>query len=121
MQQSLDPRRTVLLTFVIFGMQPFVLGGWFAMIPFVKASLGLSKTELALTLLAMPMAVIPTLQIASRVISHFGPRRVFYTLLPFHGLTACLPFLAGGQNTFCLLYTSPSPRDQRGSRMPSSA
>ena len=22
---------------------------------------------------------------------------------------------------FCLLYTSPSPRDQRGSRMPSSA
>ena len=24
-------------------------------------------------------------------------------------------------NNFCLLYTSPSPRDQRGSRMPSSA
>ena len=24
-------------------------------------------------------------------------------------------------NTACLLYTSPSPRDQRGSRMPSSA
>ena len=26
-----------------------------------------------------------------------------------------------GQTYFCLLYTSPSPRDQRGSRMPSSA
>ena len=26
-----------------------------------------------------------------------------------------------GQETSCLLYTSPSPRDQRGSRMPSSA
>ena len=25
------------------------------------------------------------------------------------------------QNSGCLLYTSPSPRDQRGSRMPSSA
>ena len=25
------------------------------------------------------------------------------------------------QRNFCLLYTSPSPRDQRGSRMPSSA
>ena len=25
------------------------------------------------------------------------------------------------QESFCLLYTSPSPRDQRGSRMPSSA
>ena len=29
------------------------------------------------------------------------------------------PFMA--PSTFCLLYTSPSPRDQRGSRMPSSA
>ena len=27
----------------------------------------------------------------------------------------------GGKIIFCLLYTSPSPRDQRGSRMPSSA
>ena len=27
----------------------------------------------------------------------------------------------GAQRTGCLLYTSPSPRDQRGSRMPSSA
>ena len=26
-----------------------------------------------------------------------------------------------GQDAICLLYTSPSPRDQRGSRMPSSA
>ena len=25
------------------------------------------------------------------------------------------------QNGYCLLYTSPSPRDQRGARMPSSA
>ena len=29
--------------------------------------------------------------------------------------------LASGQSYTCLLYTSPSPRDQRGSRMPSSA
>ena len=29
--------------------------------------------------------------------------------------------LANGQLKICLLYTSPSPRDQRGSRMPSSA
>ena len=29
--------------------------------------------------------------------------------------------LAEGQPGHCLLYTSPSPRDQRGSRMPSSA
>ena len=29
--------------------------------------------------------------------------------------------LCGSQLCDCLLYTSPSPRDQRGSRMPSSA
>ena len=29
--------------------------------------------------------------------------------------------LAGALAPACLLYTSPSPRDQRGSRMPSSA
>ena len=29
--------------------------------------------------------------------------------------------LNDGQVSHCLLYTSPSPRDQRGSRMPSSA
>ena len=28
---------------------------------------------------------------------------------------------SGSKSKFCLLYTSPSPRDQRGSRMPSSA
>ena len=31
------------------------------------------------------------------------------------------PRLTGIVTTTCLLYTSPSPRDQRGSRMPSSA
>ena len=30
-------------------------------------------------------------------------------------------FTAPDQDWRCLLYTSPSPRDQRGSRMPSSA
>ena len=33
-----------------------------------------------------------------------------------------LPYIAWAMpNKLCLLYTSPSPRDQRGSRMPSSA
>jgi MFS family permease len=50
-------------------------------------------------LLAMPLALIPTLQIASRVIARFGPRRVFAILLPVHGLAACGPFLATGQGT----------------------
>ena len=31
------------------------------------------------------------------------------------------PYLGDDKYITCLLYTSPSPRDQRGSRMPSSA
>ena len=33
----------------------------------------------------------------------------------------CHKLMEAGYKTPCLLYTSPSPRDQRGSRMPSSA
>ena len=41
-----------------------------------------------------------------------------------HGDETCINPCAGmegGVTWDCLLYTSPSPRDQRGSRMPSSA
>ena len=38
-----------------------------------------------------------------------------------HGCHGVAIFGSTGQAQFCLLYTSPSPRDQRGSRMPSSA
>ena len=34
---------------------------------------------------------------------------------------AQVTILSMGRSVTCLLYTSPSPRDQRGSRMPSSA
>ena len=37
------------------------------------------------------------------------------------GRRAALNSLIKEQWEYCLLYTSPSPRDQRGSRMPSSA
>ena len=33
----------------------------------------------------------------------------------------CVPIIPYGAGSSCLLYTSSSPRDQRGSRMPSSA
>ena len=45
-----------------------------------------------------------------RVLDGFAPER-------FKGINA----VAGKMSGICLLYTSPSPRDQRGSRMPSSA
>ena len=50
-----------------------------------------------------------------------------YLANPSEGAISSMQFYAWkkklktGQYYFCLLYTSPSPRDQRGSRMPSSA
>ena len=46
------------------------------------------------------------------------------TLMGYFGVAAGLKFLpvrVSMVSSICLLYTSPSPRDQRGSRMPSSA
>ena len=39
----------------------------------------------------------------------------------FNRSTRSVALTDAGQRYVCLLYTSPSPRDQRGSRMPSSA
>ena len=39
----------------------------------------------------------------------------------FTDVAVSLPLLSLLPSCYCLLYTSPSPRDQRGSRMPSSA
>ena len=49
------------------------------------------------------------------------PKGEFLTMLgpSGSGKTTCLMMLAGFET--CLLYTSPSPRDKRLSRMPSSA
>ena len=49
--------------------------------------------------------------------SYYGMRGLLLLYLVQHFL-----FTDGEANLiYCLLYTSPSPRDQRGSRMPSSA
>ena len=48
---------------------------------------------------------VPIRELGSELLAFQGSWQIFWVL--FYG--------------FCLLYTSPSPRDQRGSRMPSSA
>ena len=52
---------------------------------------------------------------------NFNPL-VMFVVIPTVVQAACLVFMGGAMllNT-CLLYTSPSPRDMRRSRMPSSA
>ena len=53
--------------------------------------------------------------------NEFRPLRLMnglYLQLHAYMLRVAIPY---GTLSSCLLYTSPSPRDQRGSRMPSSA
>ena len=69
---------------------------------------------------------------ASYALSHRGPddyctktlgrcKMDFYRLAINDLTSAGMQPFKQGKHMFCLLYTSPSPRDQRGSRMPSSA
>ena len=48
-------RRATLLIMSLFVLQPLAIGGWLALIPHVKETLSLSKGELALALLGMPL------------------------------------------------------------------
>ncbi|SMX42377.1 MFS transporter [Octadecabacter ascidiaceicola] len=89
-----NTRAATLLIMALFGLQPMALGAWLAMIPYIKETLGLSKGELAVALLGMPVALIPTLQIASRVVAKIGPRKIFAFLLPVQAIIALLPFIA---------------------------
>ena len=45
----------------------------------------------------------------------------FFSHLRFNNLKLGVSEVETALTILCLLYTSPSPRDQRGSRMPSSA
>lgn len=87
-------RRATLLIMALFLLQPIVIGGWLALIPQVKESLGLSKGQLAFALLGMPLALIPSLQVAGKVIGASGPRRVFMAAFPAQAVVVLLPLLA---------------------------
>ena len=86
--------RATLLIMAVFFLQPLALGGWLALIPEVKETLGLSKGQLAFALMGVPVALVPGLQIAGRVISNFGPRRVATVFFPLQAFAFLLPFAA---------------------------
>lgn len=90
-----DAPRATLLIMAVFVMQPLAIGGWLALIPVVKFDLGLSKGELAVALMAMPIALIPSLQVAGRIIARLGPRRVLMTFFPLQAVAVLLPILVG--------------------------
>ena len=87
-------RQATLLIMAVFALQPFAIGGWLALIPVVKETLGLSKSELALALMGMPIALIPSLQVAARAMTRFGPRRLLRVFFPLQALAVMLPLVA---------------------------
>ncbi|MEL7107547.1 MAG: MFS transporter [Pseudomonadota bacterium] len=93
MDASLTKRATLLIMGV-FLLQPLALGGWLALIPEIKTALGLTKGQLAVPLMAIPIALVPSLQIAGRVISAFGPRRVATVFFPLQALAFLGPLIA---------------------------
>ncbi|SMY09039.1 MFS transporter [Flavimaricola marinus] len=92
-------RGATILTMAVFALQPLAFGAWLALIPHVKADLGLSKAELAIALLGMPVALVPSLQIAARVLGRYGPRRVLAVAFPVQTPVVLLPLLAVGQGS----------------------
>ncbi len=95
----LATRTAALLIMAIFALQPMAFGAWLATIPYIKVSLGLGKADLAIALLAMPLALVPALQVASRVVTRVGPRKTFAAMLPVQTAIVLLPFLATGVPT----------------------
>lgn len=95
-------RKAILLTMAIFFLQPLGVGAWFALIPHVKESIGLSKSELAVALLGMPLAVLVSLQIAGRVVGEIGLRKTMRVGFAAQGVAAVLPLLAQSQGTLFL-------------------
>ncbi len=86
--------QATLLIMAVFLLQPLALGGWLALIPDIKSNLDLSKGQLAFALLGVPLALVPGLQIAGRVIARFGPRRVAAIFFPLQAVALLLPLLA---------------------------
>jgi len=80
----------------LFALQPIAFGSWLAMIPYIQTTLALTKSELAIALLGMPLALIPMLQLASRIVARVGPRKTFAIFLPLQTLVVLLPFAATG-------------------------
>ena len=87
-----------------------------------KGSSGVSEFEGSVSLISIvmkPRGINP--QFAHHLLRSYPFQEEFYRY--GKGIVADLWSTNSSEmkNIFCLLYTSPSPRDQRGSRMPSSA
>jgi len=95
--ERVDVRAATFLIMSLFCLQPMVIGSWLALIPHVKDTIGLSKSELAIALLGMPSALLVALQIAGRTVARIGVRRLFLYAFPLQAIASLFPILAPSQ------------------------
>lgn len=86
--------RNITLTFLVFLLEPLAFGAWLAMLPDVKDALGLSKAQLAVSLLGMPLGVVTMLQFAGTLMGRWGPRRMLAVGYILQAFAIFLPLLA---------------------------
>lgn len=101
-----DTQLATKLIMALFAVQPMAFGSWLALIPYIKETLVLSKAQLSLCLLGMPVALIIVLQIASKIVARLGPRKTFVWLLPVQTILILTPFAATGPVTLFLALAS---------------
>ncbi|WP_133484850.1 MFS transporter [Aliiroseovarius marinus] len=89
-------RWAVFLCMAVFFLQPVQLGIWFSRVAEVQYVLGLSKSQLALALLGMPVGLLPTLYFAGKLVDEMGPRHALMWCLPPMLLVGVTPGLAVG-------------------------
>ena len=97
--------RATLLCMLAFFAQPIQFGLWLSRIAEVQADLGLTKAELSLALLGMPLGLLPFLYFAGRTVERVGPRRTLIWALPPMLAAGVLPgFASNATNLFFSLF-----------------
>lgn len=89
-------RWAVWLCMAVFFVQPIQLGIWFSRVAEIQLALDLSKSELALALLGMPLGLLPTLYLAGKLVDAMGPRSALLWSIPPMLAIGVTPGLAVG-------------------------
>jgi fucose permease len=86
----------VLMCMIIFFAQPIHLGLWLSRVAEIQSTLSLSKAQLALGLLGMPIGLLPSSYFAGRVIETYGARRTLLIVFVPMLIAGIIPSLAIG-------------------------
>lgn len=88
--------------YLIFFTQPIVLGAWLPRIPQVQEKIGLSASELAVSLIGAPIGTLLSLLIAGRIGEALGAKKTMALFYPIFFVAMLAPFLAFSQFTLAL-------------------